>query len=151
MTNKKAKIHISSINSLKGQRLQGKCTSPKSEVQFVVFGEMVKGASTFSMSQTTYLTSPLPLILLCGKLCTKPCDHLNNSKLIIDNWLIFQCSTDIATSLVILRKRLDTIFLRFLRNPNVKLSSLKSEDRDALETLSEILKSSYQACKIYSK
>lgn len=158
MTNKKAKVHISSVNAVKGQRLQGKCTSPKGEVQFIVFGEMVKGASAFTMNQTTYLTSPLPLILLCGKLCIKPiqkafvsCDHPNISMLSVDNWLMFQCTTDIAKSLVILRRRLDTIFLSFLANPREKLSSLKLEERDALAALSAILESSYQACKIYSK
>jgi hypothetical protein len=157
MTNKKAKVHISSVNAIKGQRLQGKCTSPKGEVQFIVFGEMVKTASAFTMSQTAYLTSPLPVILLCGKLSIKPiykefvsCDHPNFSMLTIDNWLAFQCETAVASSLVLLRKRLDTIFLNFLINPHGRLSSFKPEEKDALEALGAILESSYQACKIHS-
>ena len=38
---------------------------PEGEVEFVCFGEMVKGTHFFTMSQTTHLASPLPLLLLC--------------------------------------------------------------------------------------
>ena len=42
MTNRKAKIHVSSVNGLKGQQLNSKCQVPEGEVEFVCFGEMVK-------------------------------------------------------------------------------------------------------------
>jgi len=156
MTNRKAKVHISSLNAIKGQRLQGKCACPKGEVEFIVFGEMVKGANSFTMSQTTFLTSPLPLILLCGDIRVRPfhsefisCDQPKLSILSIDEWLMFQCQTDIASALVILRKRMETIFLNLVMNPQARLSSLNPAEKDALETLSAILESAYQAYKIY--
>ena len=42
MTNRKAKVHISSVNAVKGQPLNSKCQIPDGEVEFVCFGEMVK-------------------------------------------------------------------------------------------------------------
>jgi len=42
MTNRKAKVHVSSVNAIKGQRLNGKCTVTEGEVEFIVFGEMVR-------------------------------------------------------------------------------------------------------------
>lgn len=42
MTNRKCKIHISSVNAVKGQPLNSKCQIPEGEVEFVCFGDMVK-------------------------------------------------------------------------------------------------------------
>ena len=67
MTNQKVKVHVSSVNALRGQPLNAKCDIPKGELEFVCFGEMVKGkAQFFTVNQTTHLASPLPLLLLCG-------------------------------------------------------------------------------------
>jgi HrpA-like RNA helicase len=43
MTNRKAKIHVSSVNAVRGQPLNAKCDVPKDQVEFVCFGEMVRG------------------------------------------------------------------------------------------------------------
>merc|ERR1711918_261908 len=59
ITNRKAKVHVSSVNSCKGQRLNGKCAVPKDDVEFIAFGEMVRGITSFTMSLTTHLISPL--------------------------------------------------------------------------------------------
>lgn len=67
MANQKVKVHVSSVNALRGQPLNAKCDIPKGELEFVCFGEMVKGkAQFFTVNQTTHLASPLPLLLLCG-------------------------------------------------------------------------------------
>jgi hypothetical protein len=66
MVNRKAKIHVSSVNAIRGQPLNAKCQIAKEGVEFVAFGEMVKGKAFFTMNQTTRLSSPLPLFLLCG-------------------------------------------------------------------------------------
>eukprot|EP00980_Cylindrotheca_fusiformis_P005045 scaffold1069_cov143-Cylindrotheca_fusiformis.AAC.3 len=42
MTNRKAKIHVSSVNAVKGQPMNAKCQIPEGEVEFVCFGEMVQ-------------------------------------------------------------------------------------------------------------
>ena len=67
MTNQKVKVHVSSVNALRGQPLNAKCDVPDGELEFVCFGEMVKGKAQFyTVNQTTHLASPLPLLLLCG-------------------------------------------------------------------------------------
>lgn len=56
-----------SVNAVRGQPLNAKCQVPKGQVEFVCFGEMVKGtAQFFTVNQTAHLSSPLPLLLLCG-------------------------------------------------------------------------------------
>ena len=41
MSNRKAKVHVSSVNSVRGQPLAAKCAVNEEEVEFIVFGEMV--------------------------------------------------------------------------------------------------------------
>jgi len=43
MTNQKVKVHVSSVNAIRGQPLNSKCDVPKGLLEFVCFGEMVKG------------------------------------------------------------------------------------------------------------
>jgi len=167
MTNRKAKVHISSVNSIRGQPLSQKCGIKKG-VEFIVFGEMVRGVNFFTMSQTTHLSSPVPLLLLCGEMKVRPAfvftssadgddDGIDGSKkkindtmnsmavLSVDDWIVFQCEASIATSLVLLRRRLDSAFLHLVGNPSAGLDSLQETEKSALEVLSVVLKSAHHA------
>jgi len=146
MTNRKAKIHVSSVNSLKGQPLNSKCQIPKGEIEVVCFGEMVKGSHFFTISQTTHLPSPLPLLLLCGtSLSINPVsgdEQLEYSILNLDNWLIFRSPTKVASMLVILRKRLECAFWNTLSQPSRDpRQSMTPPELGALEILGDVLHS----------
>lgn len=150
----KSKIHISSLNSCNGQRLNGKCAVKDGEVEIVVFGEMVKGVSGFTMNQTTRLSCPLPLLLLCGvELCVRPAalknsdefkTHSDMSVLSVDNWIVFQCRNDVASNLVVLRKRLEGAFLHVVQTPSAGLSMLSQVELDAIHTLIVLLRSAFR-------
>lgn len=172
MTNKKVKVHVSSVNAVRGQPLNTKCDIPKGQLQFVCFGEMVKGgnAQFFTVNQTTHLASPLPLLLLCGtSLTVRPIKEVdeeaestakkrnkNTNKdalLTLDNWIVFKCSADVAANLVVLRKRLDTGFWNAIATPKVSKRSKESkkdllinlgpQEKDAVEILGTILQSAH--------
>ncbi|CAB9508133.1 DExH-box ATP-dependent RNA helicase DExH1 [Seminavis robusta] len=172
-TNQKVKVHISSVNAVKGQPLNAKSEAPKGQLEFVCFGEMVKGtAQFFTVNQTTHLSSPLPLLLLCGtSLNVRPCrvhepeddetmkpsgdDNNSKSILTLDDWIIFQCDSEVAAHIVMLRKRLDSAFWHAIANSGFKrsnnsnaagknlLSRLGACDRDAIETLGPVLQSAH--------
>lgn len=147
MTNRKAKIHVSSVNAVKGQPLNAKCEVPKDQVEFVCFGEMVRGAHFFTMNQTTHLASPLPLLLLCGtSLSVQP--QPGNEKyaiLDVDDWIVFRCPADIAANIVILRKRLDSAFWHFVSNPAAGWDALSETGRDAVEIVGKVLQSAHRS------
>lgn len=147
MTNRKAKIHISSVNSIRGQPLNAKCDVPKDQVEFVCFGEMLRGTHFFTMNQTTHLASPLPLLLLCGtSLSVRP--EPGNDKysiLNVDDWIIFRCHEQTAAHIVILRKRLETAFWHFVSNPAAGLNSLSETERDAIEIVGKVFKSAHRS------
>jgi hypothetical protein len=150
MTNRKAKIHVSSVNSLKGQPLNSKCQIPKGELEFVCYGEMVKGSHFFTLSQTTHLPSVLPILLLCGtSLSIHPIDGHDEQKqsvLNLDNWISFRCSTDVASRLVILRRRLEGSFWNAIGKPSREpRESLMPAERDAIETLGAVLNSALKS------
>jgi hypothetical protein len=164
MTNRKAKIHVSSVNAVKGQPMNSKCQVPEGEVEFVCFGEMVKGTHFFTMSQTTHLASPLPLLLLCGtSLSVRPLSNNNknaddnnananandNSKnfaiLNVDDWIIFKCEAHVAAQLVLLRKRLDSAFWHALADPGAGVKNLTATERDAVEILGTVLQSAHKS------
>jgi hypothetical protein len=156
MTNRKAKVHISSVNAIKGQPLNGKCQIPKGEIEFVCFGEMVKGSHFFTLSQTTHLPSVLPLLLLCGtSLSIYPaneddCDG-NSAKfsiLNLDDWIIFKCYTDVASHLVVLRKRLESAFWNAISSPSKGMKGLTPTEDDAVETLGSVLKSALKSSDV---
>ena len=153
MTNQKVKVHVSSVNALKGQPLNAKCDVPKGELEFVCFGEMVKGAAQFfTVNQTTHLASPLPLLLLCGtSLNVRPIrqegmessghdktsngsstslsrQQPNNTKAILtlDGWIVFQCDSNVAANIVMLRKRLDAAFWHAIANPGISKKKIKN-------------------------
>ena len=153
MSNKKAKMHMSSVNAVKTQPLSMKCQVAGGEVEFVVFGELVKGKAMFTMENTTHLVSPMPLILLCGHLCVRQIVFASSAPsqttiqkaiLTVDEWLAFICEPDIAAALVILRQRLDSAFSRVTSDPS-NFTELSLVEKDAVDTLSVILNSAYKA------
>jgi Oligonucleotide/oligosaccharide-binding (OB)-fold len=149
MTNRKCKIHVSSVNSVRGQPLNTKCEIPVGEVEFVCFGEMVKGAHMFTISQTTHLASPLPLLLLCGAALTvRPAasDDGTYSILGLDDWIVFKCSSEVAAGLVVLRKRLDAAFLNAMSKYSfTNDQNMDQVDRDAIDTLERVLQSAMKS------
>lgn len=154
ITNRKAKVHISSVNACKGQPLNGKSQVGEGEVEFIIYGEMTRGVSSFTMSQTTHLASALPLILLCGNLRVRPADieddEVRNSRgkeavLSVDDWILFLCSEEEASNLVVLRRRLDNAFLHVVANPGSGLNKLTRTEKDAVETLGNVLRSAHRA------
>lgn len=176
MTNQKVKVHISSVNAVGGQPLNSKCELPDGQVEFVCFGEMVKGTARqfFTVNQTTHLASPLPLLLLCGtSLSVRPVIEPNINKeaenedtgirgqtskkkaiLTLDDWILFQCDSDIAAHIIILRKRLESSFWHAIANPTASkrpnsdkgkdlLSTLTDAERDAIEIVGVVLQSAH--------
>ena len=152
-TNQKAKIHLGSVNAVKSQPLSMKCQVADDQVEFVVFGELVKGKAMFTMENTTHLVSPLPLILLCGHLHIRPihfASRLENGPdiqkaiLSVDDWLVFLSEPDTASALVVLRHRLDCAFSRITSDPN-NFPDLPPIEMDAVETLIQVLNSSHKA------
>ena len=145
--NRKAKIHVSSVNAVKGQPLNGKCQLPKGEIEFVCFGELVKGTTFFTMSQTTHLSSPLPLLLLCGNSLSviphpekEGCSILN-----VDEWIMFQCDVRTASNIVILRKRLESAFWKAIANPSDGINKLSDTEKNAIDILSSALQSAHRS------
>lgn len=153
MNNRKAKVHVSSVNGCSGQTLAVKCNVKKYDTEIVVFGELVRGVNMFTMNQTTHLFSPLPVILLCGNLrifphlyesfdtgVYIPCsdEESDLSVLSVDDWISFRCPSKIASSLVVLRRRLQGVFLKFVSKG---VDSFQRVDIDILDTLSSVLKS----------
>jgi HrpA-like RNA helicase len=150
MTGKKVKMHLSSVNAVRGQPLSTKCQIPEGELEFVCFGEMVKGARIFTANQTTHLASPLPLLLLCGtSLSVRPVlDDTGSAKqaiLNMDDWIMFQCDADTAACIVVLRKRLESAFWHAVSNPSAGLSNLTDSDRDAVEIMGTVLQSAHRS------
>jgi len=144
----KAKIHMSSVNSVKGQPLSSKCSVNKGELEFVAYGEMVRGVSSFTINQTTQLSSAVPLFLLCGQLFkVRPSrtEFGESHELIlsIDNWIMFRCDKKEASALVVLRKRLDRLFLRIVSNPSEGLNALSNQEKNAIYTLSVVIKDAF--------
>jgi hypothetical protein len=152
MTNRKCKIHISSVNAVKGQPMNSKCEIPVGEVEFVCFGEMVKGAHMFTISQTTHLASPLPLLLLCGTSLTVRQEDTDDglyAVLGLDDWIFFKCASEFAAGLVVLRKRLDVAFVNAMSKESFFTSdrTIDPVDRDAIDTLESVLQSAMKSSK----
>lgn len=142
---KKAKVHIGSVNSVKGQLLAQKSTAAPTKLDLVCFGELVMGSKFFTMSATTRLVSPLPLILFCGSNLTVHPNAIDNKRavLTIDDWISFTCDARIASQLVILRKRLEATFRNALMDPSLGLSALSDLEREAINATGPLLKSAY--------
>lgn len=147
MTNRKAKIHVSSVNAVRGQPLNSKSDVPKDQVEFVCFGEMVRGTHFFTINQTTHLASPLPLLLLCGTSLSVHPEPGNDKYAIlnVDDWIVFRCNADTAAHIVILRKRLEKAFWDFVSNPVAGWDSLDETERDAVEIVGKVLQSAHRS------
>ena len=109
-----------------------------------------RGSHFFTLSQTTHLASPLPLLLLCGTSLSIRPDGENEelSILNLDDWIIFKCPTAVASRLVVLRKRLDSAFLNAISNPDAMLDNLTETERDAVEVLGFVLKSAHNSTNV---
>jgi len=144
---KRAKVHQSSVNSVRGQPLSTKCSVSKGELEFVAYGEMVRGMSSFTINQTTQLASAVPLILLCGEFKIRPArtefGESNELILSVDDWIMFRCYDNEASALAILRKRLDSVFMRIVSHPNQGLNALSNQEKDAVQALNVVIKSAF--------
>jgi ATP-dependent RNA helicase DHX36 len=153
ISRQKAKTHLSSVNAVKTQPLSTKCQVAEDEVELVVFGELVKGKTMFTMDNTTHLVSPLPLLLLCGQLNVRPITFAatetskstTQALLSVDDWLVFMCDTNTASALVVLRKRIDSAFKSITADP-CTFADLPAKEKDAVDTLSAVLQSGHHQC-----
>lgn len=154
MNGREANIHAGSVNAMKGQRLSRKCKMKKGAMEYIVFGEIVKGSSeNYTVSQTTRILSPLPLLLLCGK--TLQVERKSSSKseciLKVDDGISFRCNESTAMQIVVLRKRLESAFWTFLLDPSAGLSNLSPSDLGAVEILGKIFRDAHSIHKKDSK
>ena len=138
ISNKKAKVHMSSVNAVKSQPLSNKCKVAENEIEFLLFGELVKGKTMFTMDHTSHLASPLPLILFCGELRINPSED-GKAILSVDDWLRFVCDPETASSLVILRQRIDSIFALMTSDPANYACAMTPEQNNVVETLDKLL------------
>jgi len=145
--NQKSKIHISSVNACKGQPL-----SRKSQMlEFIAYGEMVKGVAMYTMNMTTHLASVVSILLLCGDFRVRPAvwvvegedTETNKAVLSVDQWILFKCDKDIASSLAILRNRLDAIFHHIVSNPKTGYDALSKLEKSTLSALDSVVKSAF--------
>lgn len=149
MSNRKAKVHLSSVNGIKAQPLSSKCKIAEDEVELAVFGELVKGKAMFTMENTTHIASPLPILLLCGQLHIRQIQlarangTIQMAILSLDDWLVFKCEPKTASALVVLRQRLDSAFKRITADPST-LNRLPELERSAVETLNVVLTSAHR-------
>ena len=143
----KAKIHNSSVNSVKGQPLSGKSTIPDGELDFVAFGELVMGPQVLTMSQTTHLSSALPLLLLCGTSLSVFPKNDEICLLNLDDVAVFECPSETAANIVLLRKRLESGFWRYIDDPSVGLHGLNPAERHALDIVGTVLRSAHQTAR----
>lgn len=143
-TNVKTKLHVSSVNSCKGQPLAKK----GSTLEFVAYGEMVKGKAMYTCNQTTYLHSIIPVILLCGQFCIRGANiegTAPKSVISVDEWIAFQCDKSLGIGLAVLRKRLDSIFHHIVADPKTGFDGLSAMERETLNALDSIMKGSFQS------
>ena len=63
----------------------------------------------------------------------------------LDDWIIFKCQSEVASRLVVLRKRLESAFLNAISNPSAILENLTETEKDAVETLGFVLKSAHKS------
>jgi ATP-dependent RNA helicase YTHDC2 len=146
MDKHKVRIHVSSVNSAKGQALGKKSAIKSGEIEFVCFGEIVKGDRLFTANQTTHLVSPLPLLLLCGtQLCVRPREAEDSEMAIlsVDDWIFFECDATIAGQLVILRRRLNSAFWNTVAQGS--LDGLNEQELDAVNILGNVLISAHRS------
>lgn len=71
-----------------------------------------------------------------------------SSVLNLDDWIIFKCKTDVASGLVMLRKRLESAFLHAISDPSLGTDHLTEVEIDALETVGFVLKSAHRSTSV---
>ena len=146
LSNQKAKIHLSSVNSCKAQPLSKKAQM----LEYVAYGELVKGITSYTLNQTTHLASAVPLLLLCGNFRIRPAyvhgqevEHI--AVVSTDEGVICQCDKDAAFALAVLRRRLDSIVMHIVANPTDGMKSLDDIEWKALSTVDAVIKSAFQS------
>lgn len=148
-TNRKCKIHMGSVNACKGQYLSRKSKM----LEFIAYGEMVKGSTLYTMNQTTHLATILPIMLLCGTFHIRPAYSRVNDKdvengysvMSVDEWISFQCDKSVATVLAVVRRRLDAIFHHIVSNPKTSFSSFSELERMTINVLDVVMQSSFNS------
>jgi HrpA-like RNA helicase len=145
ITRQKLKVHVSSVNAIQGQPLSSKSKIQLGEMEFICFGEMMKGTKLFTANHTTHLESALPLLLMCGKsLCVRPVQNtLAMAILTLDDWVSFKCDADTAAGVVILRLRLESAFWHSIPDSSGNLSILTAMELDTVEIIGLILRSAH--------
>lgn len=141
----KAKIHSSSVNAVKGQALNAKSQIAERNIEFVAYGELVRGPQIFTMSQTTHLTSSVPLLLLCGNSLSVFRKSDSTSILNLDDVVVLESPTEVASQIVLLRKRLELAFWRYIVDPSGGLGALTAAERHAIETVGPVLQSAHRS------
>ena len=132
--NRKAKPHVSSVNSIKSQPLSRKSEIPMGRVEYVFYHEMIKGPAFFTLRNVNYVFSEVPILLLCGskfeiREIPDICDEdeneedsktakasLNEVVVSVDEWIEFRCKKDVANSLKMMRMRMSEAFLKFAKH-----------------------------------
>ncbi len=144
-SNQKAKIHLSSVNAYKGQPLSRKAQM----LEYIAYGELVKGVTTYTLNQTTHLASPIPLLLLCGNFRIRPAyvngDKVSHICVVSVDEIFCQCEKESGFALAILRKRLDDIVEHIVSNPSDGMRTLDIGEWRALTTLDNVIKSAFQS------
>jgi len=142
--NRKAKIHLSSVNACKGQPL-----SRKSQIlEYVAYGELVKGVSSYTLSLTTHIASLMPILLTAKEFRIRPLhldgDQTRESLITVDD-IKCRCENESAFGLTVLRNRCMAIFERVVSNPNLTIDGLDHADWKALRTLDVVIRSAFQS------
>ncbi len=127
---------------------------PTGEFEYVVFGEMVQGQKFFTMSNTTNIFSPLPILLLCGNLRVRPKARKNPSDtsekrmsiLSVDGWISFQADAAVAAQIVMLRKRLHVAFLKLVENPIKAEKNFDDKAIHSIQTACFCIHSAFKVC-----
>lgn len=142
---RKAKMHISSVNACKGMPLSKKST----ELEFVAYGELVKGVSSYTINLTTHLPSVLPIFLLCGNFQFRTADCTAGSSkdciISIDEWISFRCNSKVGSTLAVIRSRLESIFFHFVSSTKHSWNDFSELEKRTLAALDAINKSSLKA------
>ena len=120
-------------------------------LEFIAYGEMVKGTALYTMNQTTHLATVLPIMLLCGSFHIRPAyagkerQATDHSVMAVDEWISFQCEKSVATVLAILRRRLDAIFHHIVSNPKTSFESFSEMEKNTINVLDSVMQSSFYA------
>lgn len=147
--NQMCTIHPSSINKQQGDK---KC---KVQEEIITYGEMMvkDEEEQYTIGQTSYLSSALPLILLCGDISIHVASSIANEEvqegeidalMSVNGWISVQCESRTAAALALLRKRLDSIFDNIVSDPQNGFNKLSQMDKNTLQVVDAIVKSSHR-------